>query len=218
MKKRIALCCLLVVWVWLLAGCGANPAGTQLPDSTPSSETAAGEDTFTSEDMKTFTFEGEEYTFPLSYDVLTEQGWTVSEKCDDIFIVPSDPDEPVEAGCLLLENQQYPEIELWVYSQNNGGSVEELVDEFETNGIWGISICPKDKQTHADRYPDLSFKGVTFGSSAEDIVDTFGTDFGATTEEGSLYIYSTWFTEGGTDSCLYFELEDDEVYGIYASY
>lgn len=217
MKKRIWLCCLLALCVLFLAGCGANPAGAQLPASTPSSEAAAGEDSFTSEDMSTFTFEGTEYTFPLSYDVMTEQGWTVSEKCDDIFIVPSDPDEPVEAGCLWLENQQYPEIELWIYSQNNGGSVEELVDEFETNGIWGISICPKDKQTHADCYPDLSFKGVTFGSSSEDIVDAFGTDFGSTTEEGTFF-YSTWFTGAGTDSCLYFNLENDEVYGIYASY
>lgn len=62
----------------------------------------------------------------------------------------------MEAGCLWLENRQYPEIELSVFSQNNGGSVEELVNEFETNGIWGVSIFPVDKQTHADRYPDLS--------------------------------------------------------------
>ena len=78
MKRKMTLWCLGIFCVLVLAGCGANPAGTQVP--TPSSETAAGEDAFTGEDIKTFTFEGEEYTFPLSYDVLVEQGWTITDE------------------------------------------------------------------------------------------------------------------------------------------
>lgn len=64
--------------------------------------------------------------------------------------------------------------------------------------------------------PIYPFRGVTFGSSAEDIVEAFGTDFGSTTEEGSFYIYTAGYTEG--DGCLYFLLENDAVYGIYASF
>lgn len=217
MEKRVALCCLLVVWVWMLAGCGANPAGTQVPASTPSS--AAGEDTFTSEEVKTFTFEGEEYTFPLSYDVLVEQGWTITDETYELF-----QDEERNAGFLTLESGQYPGVEMSIHIWDDLnpnialGGVEELVNEFETNGIWGIYIGPVDDETEVANYPDFSIQGVTFGSSAEDIVDTFGTDLGPTSREGESYHYSEWANIWSGCSSLHFDVKDDQVYAISATY
>lgn len=211
MRKNILQLCLDVVCVLLLVSCAANPAGTQVP--TPSSETAAGEDAFTGEDIKTFTFEGEEYTFPLSYDVLVEQGWTITDETYELF-----QDEERNAGFLTLESGQYPGVEMEIYiwddlNPNSGlGSVEELVDEFETNGIWGIYIGPEDDETEVANYPDFSIQGVTFGSSAEDILNTFGTDLGPTSREGVFYIYS----EGS--STLFFDVGEDGVYNIYACF
>lgn len=227
MKKRIWLCCLLALCALFLAGCGANPAGTQLPASTPSSETAAGEDTFTSEDMKTFTFEGTEYTFPLSYDVLTEQGWTVSDYSYELFSNPQEvigkPEgEKLETCFLRMQNEKYAgidmEIEIFGWSDPNRalGSVEELVDEFEANGVWGINIFPSDDATDAPAFPDLSFRGVTFGSSAEDIVEAFGTDYDSTFGENS---YGYFVMDTGTTSfySLRFETENNAVYSISAT-
>ena len=219
MKKRVALYCLLVAWVWLLAGCGANPAGTQVPASTPSSAGTEGEDAFTSEEVKPFTFEGQEYTFPLSYDVLTEQGWTITDETYELF-----QDEERNAGFLTLESSQYPGVEMNIQmydslAPNNAlGGVEELVEEFETNGIWGIELHPVDDETEVANYPDFSIQGVTFGSSAEDIVDTFGTDLSATSREGESYNYSDWANTWSGCSSLHFNVKDDQVYAIAATY
>ena len=200
MKKRIALCCLLVVWVWLLAGCGANPAGTQVPASTPSS--AAGEDAFTSEEVKTFTFEGEEYTFPLSYDVLVEQGWTITDETYELF-----QDEERNAGFLTLESGQYPGVEMNI----------EVYDGLNLNSALG-GVGPVDDETEVANYPEFSIQGVTFGSSAEDIVDTFGTDLGPTSREGESYHYSEWANIWSGCSSLHFDVKDDQVYAISATY
>lgn len=219
MKKRVALCCLLVAWVWMLTACTANPDGTQLPASTPTSAGTEGEDAFTSEEVKTFTFEGQEYTFPLSYDVLTEQGWTITDENYELF-----QDEERNAGFLTLESGQYPGVEMnisiWDDLNPNSalGGVEELVDEFETNGIWGIDISPVDDETEVANYPEFSIQGVTFGSSAEDIVDTFGTDLGPTSREGESYLYSEWASTWSGCSSLHFDVKDDQVYAISATY
>ena len=219
MKQKMKLWCLGAFCVLMLAGCAANPAGTQVPTSTPSSETAAGEDTFTSEEVKTFTFEGEEYTFPLSYDVLVEQGWTITDETYELF-----QDEERNAGFLTLESGRYPGVEMniRVYDNFNSnsalGGVEELVEEFETNGIWGIELYPVDDETEVANYPDFSIQGVTFGSSAEDIVDTFGTDLGPISREGESYYYSEWADTWSSCSSLDFEVKDDQVYTIYATY
>lgn len=219
MKRRLQLICLMASCVLMLAGCGANPAGPQVPTSTPSSETAAGEDTFTSEEVKTFTFEGEEYTFPLSYDVLVEQGWTITDETYELF-----QDEERNAGFLTLESGRYPGVEMniRVYDNFNSnsalGGVEELVEEFETNGIWGIELYPVDDETEVANYPDFSIQGVTFGSPAEDIVSTFGTDLGSTSREGESYHCSEWANTWSGCSSLHFEMKDDQVYAISATY
>ena len=219
MRKNILQLCLDIVCVLLLVSCAANPAGPQVPTSTPSSETAAGEDTFTSEEVKTFTFEGEEYTFPLSYDVLVEQGWTITDETYELF-----QDEERNAGFLTLESGRYPGVEMniRVYDNFNSnsalGGVEELVEEFETNGIWGIELYPVDDETEVANYPDFSIQGVTFGSPAEDIVSTFGTDLGSTSREGESYHYSEWANTWSGCSSLHFEMKDDQVYAISATY
>ena len=219
MKQKMKLWCLGAFCVLMLAGCGANPAGPQVPTSTPSSETAAGEDTFTSEEVKTFTFEGEEYTFPLSCDVLVEQGWTITDETYELF-----QDEERNAGFLTLESGRYPGVEMniRVYDNFNSnsalGGVEELVEEFETNGIWGIELYPVDDETEVANYPDFSIQGVTFGSPAEDIVSTFGTDLGSTSREGESYHYSEWANTWSGCSSLHFEMKDDQVYAISATY
>ena len=213
MKRKMTLWCLGVFCVLMLAGCAANPAGMQVPADPTASEETAGEETFKPEDVKTFTFEGEEYTFPLSYDVLVEQGWTVTDYSYDLL-----SEEDLTTNFLALESDAYPGVELDIYiwddltSVHGFGSVEELVNEFETNGIWGIGIGPVDDETEVVNYPEFSIQGVTFGSSAEDIVNTFGRDFGATSKEGKYYIY----LKGG--SALICDIEDDAIYSLYACF
>ena len=203
----------------MLAGCAANPAGMQIPAAPTASEETAGEDTFTSEDVKTFTFEGEEYTFPFDYDVLVEQGWTITDETYELF-----QDEERNAGFLTLESGRYPGVEMniRVYDNFNSnsalGGVEELVEEFATNGIWGIELYPVDDETEVANYPDFSIQGVTFGSPAEDIVSTFGTDLGSTSREGESYHYSEWANTWSGCSSLHFEMKDDQVYAISATY
>lgn len=213
MKRRLQLICLMASCVLMLAGCGANPAGMQVPADPTASEETAGEDTFTPEDVKTFTFEGEEYTFPFAYDVLVEQGWTVTDYSYDLL-----SEEDLTTNFLALESDAYPGVTLDIYiynaaGENTGlGSVEELVNEFETNGIWGIGIHPEGTETEADNYPEFSIQGITFGSSAEDIINTFGSDPGSMSKEENYYIY----LKGG--SVLICDIEDDAVYGLYARF
>lgn len=227
MKKRVALCCLLVAWVWMLAGCGAGPALPLNGTDSVSVSSSASEDTFSPEDMSTFTFEGTEYTFPLSYDVLTEQGWTVSDYSYELFSNPQEvigkPEgEELETCFLRMQNEKYAgidmEIEIFGWSDPNRalGSVEELVDEFEANGVWGINIFPSDDATDAPAFPDLSFRGVTFGSSDEDIIEAFGTDYDSTFGDNS---YGYFVMDTGTTSfySLRFETENNAVYSISAT-
>ena len=217
MKKRIWLCCLLALCVLFFAGCGANPAGMQVPASTTSSELTEGEDNFTSEDVKTFTFEGEEYTFPLAYDVLTEQGWTITEYSYELL-----SEEDLNTSFLDLENSAYPGVMLEIYIYNSLdensalGSVEELAEEFETNGIWGINIAPVDDETKVANYPQFSIQGVTFGDSVQDIVNTFGPNQ-SLLDMDDMYSYTEWVPEG-TGSSLRFEVRDNAVCAIYIRY
>lgn len=219
MRKHILQLCLDIVCVLLLVSCAANPAGTQVPASTPSSARTEGEDAFTSEEVKTFTFEGQEYTFPLAYDVLSEQGWTITDETYELF-----QDEERNASFLTLESSQYPGVEMNIQmydslAPNSAlGGVEELVEEFETNGIWGIELYPVDDETEVANYPDFSIQGVTFGSSTEDIVDTFGTDLSATSRKGESYSYSDWANTWSGCSSLHFDVKDDQVRSIAATY
>lgn len=205
--------------VLLLTACAANPVEMQVPADPTASEETAGEDTFTPEDVKTFTFEGEEYTFPLSYDVLVEQGWTITDDSYDLL-----SKEDLTTGFLDLESDAYPDVEMNIYiwdnlNHNRGfGSVEELVDEFETNGIWGIYIGPVDDEMEVANYPEFSIQGITFGSPAEDIVGTFGTDWGSISREDESYHYSEWANTWSGCSSLHFEMKGDQVYAISATY
>lgn len=216
MKKRILMFCLSALCALVAAGCGTEPAVSE--NAAISSQAAVdSEDTFSSEDMSCFVFEGTEYTFPMSYDVLMEQGWEITDYSYELL-----SEEDLETNFLELANEQYPGVvmEISIFNSrdpNNAyGSVDELIQEFEDNGIWGICIHPEEDETDVTSYPDLSFKGVTFGSSVDNIISAFGTDFGPTYVENQFYIYST--IEDKQYRCLYFEVDNDAIYCIYASY
>lgn len=164
------------------------------------------------EAMGTFIFEGVEYTWPMSYDVVVEQGWEVTDFLYEILA-----DEDAYTGYLGLENERYPGVQMNIYLGGDDvfGSVEELEQAFEDNGIWGLSI---DVTEAAGAYPELSFQGVTFGSSLDDIKNAFGTNYSPSYQEGyATYHYSVTHYLYHSSS-LYFKVADDAVVTIYANY
>lgn len=214
MKKRILLACLLALCALVFTGCGSDPAVSKNAAISSQAADTAPEDTFSSEDISTFVFEGTEYTFPMSYDVLVDAGWKITDFSYELL-----SEEDLETGFLELESEQYPGVVMEIYILNAlhpdyaCSSVEELVQEFEENGVWGIDIRPEKDNADVLSYPDLSFKGVTVGSSSEDIISTFGTAY-----DSSVYEYEYFTIEGGLCYSLYFEVENDAVYSIFSLY
>lgn len=214
MKKRILLVCLLALCALVFTGCGSDPAVSENAAISSQAADTAPEDTFSSEDMSNFVFEGTEYTFPMSYDVLVEQGWEITDYSYELL-----SEEDLETGFLELESEQYPGVVMDIYILNTmhpdyaRGSVEELEQEFKENGVWGIDIRLEEEGSNVSSYPGLSFKGVTFGSSPDDIISAFGTGY-----DSLLYEYEYFTIEGGLCYSLCFEVENDVVCSIYSLY
>ena len=216
MKKKILFVYGLIHCTVLISACSVNSTSTEIVD--PNYVLDSTESSFSSNDISTFTFEGTEYSFPLAYDILTKLGWRISDYSYQLL-----DQEDLETSFLQLENESYPNVIMdievfnWLDDQRAWGSVEELVCEFEKDGVWGIAIYPDTNATSEIVFPNLSFKGVTFGSTPDDIINSFGADLYPTSdvENGS---YDYFSMESGFCYSLYFDVNSNGVYGISASF
>ena len=234
-KRMVSLCIISSI---CMTGCGI---AQQLDHSSSSGDIAAlnatvdasesADVTLNPEDIKTFVFEGDEYTFPVYYDTFIEKGWEISDKSYELF-------EDEDTSCyLIMESDDYPglimELEMNSGYWQDGGlmetidedalpsSVEEMVSELESNGVWGINIYPDPvgESEEISAYPEFSFKGVSFGSSSADIVDAFGTPDSDIIEIVGDNEYA-YFSSATTmkSSSIFFSVENDSVYSIVVTY
>lgn len=208
MKKRIFLFCLSVLCALVVAGCG-------FVSSESEQEATETQGTFSTEDIETFTFEGTEYSFPLSYDTFLEQGWVISE---DTY------DEIVEYGlryALPMEHEAYPGVYLVLcaeYWSAEYDGTQSLVDSFAENGIWGIrvQIDPEEVDVEDAAHPMFEVKGVDLDSSLEDIIRAFGDGYDPSYTDSGLYMYQLAVAEGDTTRYYWldFTFAGDTLYEI----
>lgn len=87
--------------------------------------------------------------------------------------------EDGEYSFMTCENPKYDGVELYVYNQARN---EATADDIYTNGFFGWS-CDVSYATNA--VPDMTFNGLTWGASNEDVLNTYGSpDF---SYEGSMW-------------------------------
>lgn len=216
-KKRLIALTILGICMFILDSCAQksmadNDMSGSIDDAYDSvEENSSYGGSFSADDVKNFVFEGEELTIPYDYEVITELGWYVSDE------------ENVEDGeylpILCMENQQYPGCFLYLnskYLHNNIYTIDGLVDEFKTNGVWGIDI---HYNSDSDECPDFHIKDVGLGDSLEDILNAFGDNYEAaySEPEDGYYLYQVFREEDGTyvSYLISFSLNDnDEIYEI----
>lgn len=197
MKKSFLLVCLLAICTLVAAGCGS--ASSESEQGTPEPQGS-----FSPEDIETFTFEGTEYSFPLSYDTFLGQGWVISE---DTY------DEIVEYGlhyALPMKHEAYPGVYLVLCAEYWSAAydgTQSLVDSFKENGIWGIrvQIDPEEVNVEDAAHPMFEVKGVGLDSALEDVIRAFGDGYDPSYTDSGLYLYQIDVAEG--DATRYYWLD-----------
>jgi len=182
-------------------------SGERMQGSNP--VTVDGEEvSFTIEDLQSFVYNGDCYSFPAALNVFTDDGWTTDFESAGLSLPTTDS----EFGYLLTEDEKYPGIQARIYSTNEYlSSVDdaELEAEITSGGVGGFFI---DTQSATGTLPDLSAGGVTWGSSLEDITNTFGSPTYAASSRYSTSYYE--ITDGSMQYTLMFTADDGGVYGI----
>ncbi len=218
---------LAVIFGICAVGCGIEGKTDDSANSgdvavvTETTDISASDDaTLTPEDIKTFIFEGKEYSLPVDYDAIIDKGWRISDESYAAY----KKEEEKPAGELFMVSDDYPEVIMSIgvkldLSMNVPESLEGIVAELRDNGIRSIDIYPKGEPEDVSVYPEYSVKGITFGSSSKDIVETFGKPDDEFSVEGEEYCYFAHPSNNPLDvKSLQFYLKDDSVYHIYLSY
>ena len=214
MKRK---CFMLLLAVTVAMGiCGCNSSAVKEESSDVKSEpieVSADAGETESIEIDSFTFEGQEYSFPMDYSVIEDAGWEVSETMYELF----ENDTDANTSGLVMENSNYPGIVMDVYATDAKGedtlcdSVADLVQEIENTGIYSMDIYADDPTMEGLVYPEFDFGGVSFGSSLEDITEVFG--------EPELFLDSeyVYFSQKDINYEIMLDLEDDAVYcmGIF---
>ena len=84
---------------------------------------------------------------------------------------------------VTASNAKYPDADLYVYSKKNVEDfmVNSTIVDIKDTGFYGYSI----DAAYSSNKPNMTWNGLTFGASAEDIAAAYGTP--AFTYEGTLY-------------------------------
>lgn len=223
MKKRTGLCCRLILCALLLIGCTAVPSSGSSASASEAVRAGDGngdsaQGAFSPEDIEQIAIEGTEYTFPLSYDDIQALGWAVSE--EGYRLVTSYDVRYV----LPMEHETYPGVYLMLYSEywsvsyDDAQSLEEVLKE---SGVWGLGVQMDLDQVDLDcvDYPAVSVKGISLGSSLEEVIQTFGEGYDPNYTDQGLYMYQLDTEEEETIRYywLYFSFQDGKMYELHAA-
>ena len=208
-KTEVILGLVLVVFIFGISGCGQSEV-TSISENASSSVTGDSTEAIA---LDTFVFEGENYTLPILYDDIKDLGWSVTE---DTYDVLSDGDTTI--SYLELENENYPnvlmELDIKDALKGNGyNSVEEIEQDLEENGAYGIYVYSTDTSGESLDYPEFSFGGITFENSIEEAETVFGT---LETHEEIPDTYWAYFKQRETIYSLMFDVDDGKITGISA--
>lgn len=146
----------------------------------------------------TFELEGKVYKLPLAYNVLADDGWTISTSgYSDETVIGGNSYESFH----MVKNGKKAYIEVYNYS-GNAKAVKECM-------IGGIEC---------DLTSDIQFtiaKGITCRSAAEEVLSAFGTP--AYNNEGDGYTSIKYESAGDSDSRVSFLCYNDESMSKYSA-
>lgn len=151
------------------------------------------------EDMQ-FTMNKEFYALPMPFSVLEDEGWEINA---DVYDEGEDV-EPGETKVVCIYNDDYDEdLSTFVNVTNYGKSTKSLSDcaisSFSMDIVFGDTLL-KD-------IPKIAIaQGITWGSTADEVVEAFGKP--DNTYESEVFEYTTYYYEA--DDCnLEIDVYDD---------
>ena len=123
-----------------------------------------------------------------------------------------------------MEHETYPGVYLMLYSEywsvsyDDAQSLEEVLKE---SGVWGLGVQMDLDQVDLDcvDYPAVSVKGISLGSSLEEVIQTFGEGYDPNYTDQGLYMYQLDTEEEATIRYywLYFSFQDGKMYELHAA-
>lgn len=128
----------------------------------------------------------------LNGNVLTLQGDPWSIFADDGWVLDTDNDG--EYSFAVAGNPSYPDAQLYV---NNEVMDHTTIADIEAKGIFGYTM---DFMFSDGPRPDISWNGITFGASVDDVTATYGKPY--STYQGSMY-ESLSYEIGDAEICFY---------------
>lgn len=152
---------------------------------TGTEETAIeGEYTLSEEDLNAFAqqevvvFDGIEITLPCKASVLTDMGWIPNE----LTIVD-------ESKSSIMMHEKYPDNSLSVMaSVKNFTGVEQ---SFEDCILFALDVKNSYLGGVLEEYADMSYKGVEFGMSKDEVISLMGEPNDVTVSEDSVFAEQT---------------------------
>ena len=147
-----------------------------------------------------FAYNGIELHMPTDYTVFVNDGW---------YAV----DDGEYESFLCMENDKYPDLTLYLHTNDGSGSEESV----KNNGADGFSLSVYA----GDKYPTVSYAGITFGDTAEDIFAALGEPESKSESSDSWGTYAmySYTIEYDNKTChLSISLTDGVVTDIDVSY
>lgn len=146
MIKKLSLL-LIMILIFSLMACGSS-------DVDLNKEIKLSEELYDLE----FALDGTKLSVPLDIKDLEEKGWMLADNPDNVSV-----EQMVLQGIQVI-NSEYKGCETFVRTSNTG-----------SNQIASIIITNISNGVLAKNYPDLTIsKGISFGSSLEDVEEAFG--------------------------------------------
>lgn len=144
------------------------------------------------------TYQGTELDVITPWSVFEADGWTFDESTDGKY------------SFVIAENEKYPAVTLRLYNRSRMDATSKEIVE---NGCYGYSISSVDSTS---AYPDMSWEGVSFGASREEVEAVFGEPI-LTSDSGSYGSTAeaiTYYADGQGSVQITFRFTDDALYGV----
>ena len=172
-----------------------------------------------SDDWKDMTIEldGVVYVYPYDYDLLLANGWSLDLKgmgYEDGYVLNKNDSL---SGTIDLYNPKYndPEkydcFQFWCGFANFGDKVQDIT----ACDLWCISLDIMDGFDKVSKYPTVKIaKGITWGSTMDDVIAAFGEPADKYEAKGDGYDYSV--LEWSSDDGKYMTITVDTKLGVTA--